>query len=545
MSMKLFAPHATDVYKVGHRQMLPEGTEVIYSNFTPRSAKLFSVKGFDNRVVNFGLQGVLIWFLQDLWNESFFKQPKEKVIARYKRRMDGMLGAGVVPVDGFEALHDLGYLPVVIKALPEGALVDIKVPLFTIENTDLNFGWLVNYLETALSANLWKAVTTATIAWQYRKLLRSFAKQTGSPLDFVEWQGHDFSLRGVGTIYDGASNNGGHLLSFLGSDTIPAFDYLEDYYGGEGTFLGGSVPATEHMVMCMGTKADELETYRRLIKDNPTGIISIVSDTWDFWNVLNVTAPALKEEILARVPNEIGIAKVVFRPDSGDPVKVICGYKWAEWSEDISDRLDASDEGVEVFRKDGKYFIAEPDYDHYDGCVVQVRLGDEIREVEVKGAVEVLWDNFGGDTNEGGFKVLNQRVGLIYGDSITYQRAEAILQGLKDKGFASCNIVFGIGSFTYQYNTRDTFGHAMKATWGQVDSEGRELFKDPVTDNGTKKSAKGLLRVDKVDGHYVLTDQVTRQEEEGGELKTVFINGQVWNPQTVEEIRNRLKSNDE
>jgi nicotinamide phosphoribosyltransferase len=158
------------------------------------------------------------------------------------------------------------------------------------------------------------------------------------------------------------------------------------------------------------------------------------------------------------------------------------------------------------------------------------------------GAVETLWDIFGGTVTSEGYKVLNERVGLIYGDSITLDRAERILQRLKDKGFASCNIVFGIGSYTYQYNTRDTFGFAMKGTYGIVNGECREIFKDPITDGGTKKSAKGLLRVEKEDGKYVLYDQQTPLQELSGELQTVFRNGKLYNEHTLTEIRNRVSN---
>lgn len=208
--------------------------------------------------------------------------------------------------------------------------------------------------------------------------------------------------------------------------------------------IGVSVPATEHSVMCMGTEDSELETFKRLICElYPSGVVSIVSDTWDFWRVITEFTVALKPEILARQPNALGLAKLVFRPDSGDPVKIICGDPDAE--------------------------VGSPAY---------------------KGAVECLWEVFGGTTTDQGYKVLNERVGLIYGDSITLDRAQRILEGLEAKGFASNNLVFGIGSFTYNYLTRDTFGFAVKATWGQVNGVGRELFKDPITDSGVKNLRK-------------------------------------------------------
>lgn len=541
---------ACDFYKVGHKFQYPEGTEEVYSNFTARSNRLAPVvagKSID-KIVFGGLQGFIKWFLIDSFNRNFFAKNKDEIISEYNRRNNTSLGPNSVDSSHIAALHDLGYLPLEIKALPEGALVDMKIPFITLRNTIPEFYWLTNYIETAMSAELWKFITTATIAFEYRKLLHKYAVETGSPLDFVLWQGHDFSMRGVGGIYDAARNGAGHLFSFLGTDTIPAIEYLEQTYGGLNTFVGGSVAATEHSVMCAGGSENEEETIRRIIQDvYPSGIVSVVSDTWDYWNTISVIAPKLKDVILNRKPNALGQAKVVFRPDSGDPVEVICGIKYCEMNPGESFESIFYDECAPRYVKyEGKYYEVEweTSYDGYDSYTYYENHNlREISEVEAKGSIETLWDIFGGTVTPEGYKVLNERVGLIYGDSITLQRAEEILRRLKDKGFASCNVVFGVGSFTYQYNTRDTFGMAMKATWAKVNGVGYELFKDPVTDSGAKKSAKGLLRVDKVDGSYKLTDQCTPEQEQGGELRTVFKNGVLLVDENIDTIRNRLWSN--
>ena len=146
-------------------------------------------------------------------------------------------------------------------------------------------------------------------------------------LDFVLLQAHDFSMRGMSGALDAAHSGIGHLASFIGTDTVAAIEYAEEYYGTEGV-IGVSVPATEHSVMCMGTKDNEIGTFKRLITElYPQGIVSIVADTWDFWKVITEFTVELKVEILGRTPNELGLAKTVFRPDSGDPVKIICGDK--------------------------------------------------------------------------------------------------------------------------------------------------------------------------------------------------------------------------
>lgn len=488
--MKLRPLNAVDFYKTGHIKQYPKDTQLVYSNLTCRSDKWANMlSDFDHKTVMFGLQGVCQWLLIDLWNKEFFARPKEEILEQYARRLTGALGIKNVDVSHVSDLHDLGYLPVLIKAVPEGSRVNIRVPVFTIQNTNPKFAWITNYLETQLSAEIWKSITTATTAYEYRRLLDKYAKLTGSAPGFVPWQGHDFSMRGQSGIYDATQCSAGHLLSFLGTDTVSAIDYLEDYYKGEKTFVGGSVPATEHSVMCMGGKSDELGTFKRLIiEEYPDGIVSIVSDTWDFWSVMTDVVSALKTEITHRA------GKVVFRPDSGDPVKIIVG---------------------------------DP----------EAKPGTP----EFKGAVECLWDVFGGTiTSSGRHRLLDEHVGLIYGDSITLARAEAILEGLDRKGFASGNVVFGIGSFTYQHVTRDTFGTAIKATFGVVAGEDRELFKDPKTDDGVKKSARGLIRVEKEDEDFVLYDQQSYDQEDCGELKDVFMNGVMQRIQSLEEIRNLL-----
>lgn len=489
--MTMYPAHQKDFYKSGHGPQYPQGTSLVYSNLTARSSRHALVSHlFDDKTVFFGLQGYCLAHLIEDWNHDFFQQPREKVVAAYQRRMDNALGEGVVKADQIGALHDLGYLPLLIKALPEGARVDIKVPYLTVQNTHPGFFWLTNFIETSLSAELWKPITVATIAYEFQRVQRQYAELTGVPLGAIRWLCHDFSMRGMSGIIDAARCGAGHLLSHYGTDTIPAIDYLERYYFADADkeMIGASVPATEHSVMCMGGQADELGTFRRLITElYPSGFVSIVSDTWNFWTVLTEYAPALKDEILARA------GRVVFRPDSGDPVLILCG--------------------------DSRAPVGSPAY---------------------KGAVQCLWEVFGGTVNDKGFKTLDEHVSLIYGDGITLSRQHAILNRLAHKGFSSANVVLGIGSYTYQHVTRDTFGMAVKATYGVVNGACRELSKDPATDDGTKKSAVGLLRVEHADGHHVLHDRQTPAQEEEGELLPVFMDSTLLNPQSLAEIRARL-----
>jgi nicotinamide phosphoribosyltransferase len=472
-----------DFYKADHRNQYPKGTTEVFSNWTARNSRIEGV----NEVVFFGLQYYLLKYLEDDWNDHFFYRRKNVVVDQYWARLEA---SGIhVDVKHIEDLYDLGYLPLEFWALPEGTHVPLKVPMFVVRNTLPEFFWLTNYIETQMSSVLWGPCTSATIAARYKKLFVEALETTGGPVEFADIQGHDFSYRGMYGTEAAALSGAGHLTSFKGSDTVPALEMVNQYYHAPFDSIGGSIPATEHSVMCMGTKENERETFRRLIQDvYPKGPVSIVSDTWDYWKILTDTIPSLKNEILARD------GMLVIRPDSGDPVKIICGDPDAHGPANL-------------------------------------------------GTVQLLWNIFGGTITDKGYKLLDPHIGAIYGDSITYERAEEITRNLIDMGFVP-TVVFGIGSYTYQYVTRDTFGFAMKATAGVVDGEFREIFKDPVTDDGTKRSLKGYIAVyHDENGQLYAKDQATWEEVQNCAFALVWRNGTInthtWN--TLVDVRKRVE----
>ena len=482
-----------DFYKVSHREQYPVGTEKVFSTWTPRKSR---IKGINN-VVAFGFQGFIKEYLIEYFNDNFFNQPVEDVVNGYKRIISNTLGVKDPDTSHIEALHLLGYLPIRIKAVEEGTLVPIRVPMLTIENTVPEFFWVTNYLETLMSNYLWMPTTSATIAFEYKKVLMRFAEETNGEMGGVGFQGHDFSMRGMGSVESAMTSGAGHLTSFVGTDTIPAIHYIEQNYGGnvEKELIGTSIPATEHSVQCAGGKNNEFDTYKRLVTETyPNGFVSIVSDTWDLWEVLNKTIRGLKKEILARD------GRVVIRPDSGDPVKIICGDE------------------------------------------------DSDNEFERKGVIQILWEIFGGTTTAKGFKQLDSHIGCIYGDAITIDRCKEICKRLKSKGYSSLNMVFGIGSYTYQYNTRDTFGFALKSTYAVINGEEVKIFKDPVTDKGDfKKSQYGLVCVLAGGGDLHFVDNLTAVEREALKekdmLKDLFIDGKLVREDTFVNIRDRLAKN--
>lgn len=473
-----------DFYKLSHRLQYPSGTETVYSTWTPRSSRLPGV----DHAVWFGGQAFYKTWLIDFFNENFFGQSKADIVAQYKRVIKATLGIADAPTQHIEDLHDLGHLPLVIKALPEGSIVPMRVPTMTIQNTDKRFFWVTNYIETLASCELWLPTTSATIAHEYRKILNKAAMETVGDVGFVQFQGHDFSMRGMEGLYSAISSGMGHLLSFAGTDTIPAILATEALYNADidNELIGTSIPATEHSIQC--AYGDDREYLRRMLCDvHPSGFVSIVSDGYDFWDVIGRVIPSLKTDILARD------GRVVIRPDSGDPVLIVCGDP------------------------DGK------------------------TELERKGAVEALFDIFGGTVTAKGYKLLDSHIGLIYGDAITRDRAKEIVDRLAAKGFASINCVFGIGSYTYTFNTRDSLGFALKSTACVISGIEKHIFKDPKTGDGTKKSQKGRVAVLAKDGDFTVIDGLGLNDiAEGDLLREVFRDGKLLIDETFADIRARI-----
>lgn len=533
---ELFAPILNDFYKQGHGPMYPAKTSKVYSNLTARKSRVLGV----NTVVVAGIQPFIKKYLLGIWNFTFFNRDFADIKGKFLYLINNTLGPDAVDIESLEKLHKLGYLPISIKALPEGVSVDIRVPFFTITNTVDHAYWLVNFLETLISAQTWQIITSATIAREFRKLLNKFSLETVGNTDFVQWQGHDFSYRGMGSTETAILSGMGHLFSFTGTDTIPAIPAAARYYNTrlDKELIGASVPATEHAVAGFNINAihgdkelmtkltkefidrtpDNLEKQKKypslliaeygflkwlITEKYPKGIISYVADTYNIFDVVAEILPRLKPEIMAR-KGGFPVDKLVIRPDSfwTDPIDCLCGF--------------------------GGY---HPQMD---------KLTKGGLEVVRKGLIESLWDIFGGTETAKGYRLLDSHIGAIYGDSITIERARGISERLKAKGFASINSVYGIGSYTYQYVTRDTFGLAIKATYGIVDEKPIEVFKEPVSDDGMKKSAKGLIRVDGTNGKYTYKDCCTPEEEAGGELKEIFRDGKLLIEYTLAEVRARV-----
>lgn len=577
-TFKINPLYESDGYKVGHPMMIADGTDFEYWTWIPRNLK-YMPQGID-KIMSSHQQ--MVWrYIHSNFQELFFDQPVE-VAHQFTSDMSKYL---MIPYDfqGFAQLHELGYLPVRIKALPEGVFTDKNIPHMTGINTVKGYAWLGLFLETLVSKLAWQGPTTATIGSKFKRNAVEWVKKTDvNNLWLTDFMCHDFHSRG-GNPFTSIAVGLGHAMSNKGSDTlnvIPASRYYYDFPENEVPVF--SVNASEHSVTCTGIFKyerqlksgklnHEIEWYysfkdlpssgyveapdylaiaeclnlRDWLKKFPTGILSVVSDTMDLWKVITHILPRLKPEILVRD------GKLVIRPDSGHPVDITCGLDYHE----IDEREDY-DDNYELVKYEDEFYQPEwVSYNNGDGEWIFNKLEKQPSESERKGVIELLWDIFGGSINDQGFKVLDSHIGAIYGDSINLERQVAIYDRLFGKGYASTNIILGIGSFTYVMLTRDSAGYAAKGAWFECEGEGYDIYKDPITDDGTKKSLKGLQMVwnnnPNCQGNQLLYDghddikvkgECTLEEEQSGLLQIIYEDGKFFNQTTLTEIRERINS---
>ena len=482
-----------DFYKATHHEQYPKGLTKLVSYFTPRMSRLPDC----DEVVFFGLQAFLKTYLIDYFNEYFFKMPLDAVLSEYQRVLDHTLGAGCYDVEKVRALHNLGYLPLMIRALPEGTKVPMKIPCIEISNTHPDFAWLVNTIESLLSAEMWHPMVSATVGYMYRQIVDKYYNLSVDDTPKARALS-DFSFRGQESLQSATASSAAFCLSFLNTATVPAILYLERNYlcDCEKDPVAYGLISTEHSVMCSNysVDGDERPFIRRLITEiYPHQPFAIVCDSYDYWNIVDNILPSLKREI------EAHDGLIYVRGDSGDPVDIVTET---------------------VFH---------------------------------------LADKFGFHLNSKGYKVLNSNIRASYGDSITVTRARRIYEILTRAGFAANNVSLGVGSFSMQCMedddnpfecdiypfTRDTFGIAVKSTYGEANGKSFCIFKDPKTDTGHfKKSQRGYCMVyrDK-EGKLSLVDGLYSYsfcDSADDLLNTVFLDGRLAHEQSLSQIRNTL-----
>ena len=475
----------SDSYKQAHPRMYPDNQEYLVSYLTPRKAMN---KDFPKMVV-YGVQPFIVDMMDAF--DTFFSADLDWVMYDYDHYIDAHLGLGNVARDRIVELHELGYLPLEIRALSEGTVVDMGVPIVEMRNTHPRFAWLVQWVECLLQTEVWPMCAYATVGYEYHKVAEKWYSKTAPGANpFMAMA--DFGFRGMSCLEDATRCSASWLLSFNKTSTIPALPYLDDYYSADCAENGIGIGAvsTEHSVMAanFAIDGDEISFVKRMLTDiYPNTSFSMVSDTYDYWNMVDNIIPACKKEILAHN------GKLLIRPDSGDMVEITIN------------------------------------------------------------TIEKLWNTFGGTINEAGYKVLDPHIGLIYGDGCTLNKVAEIYKLLAMMGFASTNVVFGVGAFcfhalfspdnTFTVLTRDTWGMAMKATWGMFGGKEVPIYKDPKTDNGLKKSQKGCCAIE----YDISGERFTCRDgfhewvsDDDTLLLTVFEDGAMPKEQTFQEIRARL-----
>lgn len=572
-----------DFYKAVHSEMYPKNITKVYSPYTPRMSRLFDV----DKVIYFGGQAFCKEYLIKAFNENFFNRPEEEVVKEYERVLTNTLGPNTYNSEKIRKLHQLGYLPIKMYAVPEGTKTSIGVPQSVFVNTHPDFAWLTNTLETAYSCFMWHIQVSAEVGYRYRNIVQKYRDMTCDEDVRTARLLGDFSMRGQHSPESAMKSSAGWLLSFLNTATVPAIMWMEDNYNCniEKEEVGFGAISTEHSVMCSNysVDGDEITFIKRLLTEvYPNSSFSMVSDSYDFWHLVTEILPQCKEEII----NHNGYLAI--RGDSGDPVEIMAGkkiefiepYDKEEKENLFTDKKYTQDwlysycrdnEIEELcslyFNFNNKYYQVDvyPNWTNERGGWTSNKYyfiedyGFKFNEInpnpQLMGLVWTLDQIFGHTVNDKGYKVLPPYIKGLYGDSITPQRCEEIYKRLAAQGYAINNVSLGVGSFSfmcletfnkegvanYSPYTRDTFGIAIKATYGEINNEPIMIFKNPK-ELSWKKSQKGCVVVSKNGEEYSdnFTYEEAHLENKENLLEPVFENGRMLKEQTLAEIRNRL-----
>lgn len=418
----------TDSYKITHHYFYPKGTKKIYSYLESRVGAEF------NKTIFYGLQYIIKKYLEG-------KVVTQEKIDEADNLMQSHLGEGIFNREGWQYILDEfeGMLPIEIKAVPEGTPVDVGNVLMTVENTDDKCYWLPNYLESLL-LQVWYPSTIATLSAEVRKLANFYLDVTGSDKSNLDFMLHDFGYRGATSTESSMLCGSAHLLSFSGTDTIPALTIPENYYNDSNVY-GFSVQATEHSVMTSLGNDGEIEQALNVIENAKNGILSMVIDSYDYRNFLNQASTdgtELNDAIMKFL--SIDGNKVVFRPDSGEPV---------------STTIDC---------------------------------------------LNILEKGFGSYNTEKGYKVFDANIGLLWGDGLNYHKIRDILFAMKSNGWAAQNIIFGMGGGLHSSVNRDTQRNAFKCSAQLRDGKWFDIFKNPL--DSSKKSKTGRFKLIKNNGSF-------------------------------------------
>ncbi len=291
----------TDSYKVSMFKQYPLGTTGVYSYIESRGGRY-------DKTVFFGLQAFIKEYLLEPITQADIDIADE-ILTAHGEPFNREGWERILRVHG-------GYLPVVIRAVPEGTVVPVKNVLATIENTDPEAFWLTTWLETALLRAIWYPTTVATQSWTIKQVILDYLEKTGDPA-LIDFKLHDFGARGVSSMESAGIGGAAHLVNFMGTDTVSGILFAREYYNAG--IAGFSIPAAEHSTVTSWGRKGEVDAYRNMVTQfgRPGSILAVVSDSYDIYNA----ASKLWGEELRQQVVDSG-ATVVIRPDSGDPVEV-------------------------------------------------------------------------------------------------------------------------------------------------------------------------------------------------------------------------------
>lgn len=483
-------PLNTDAYKTSHFLQYPAGTTHVSSYIESRG-------GVYQNVMSFGLQAFIKEYLttpitmRDIdFAESIIRDDMNLPFNRA----------------GWEYIINKhgGYLPVEIETVDEGTVLPNQHVTVQIVNTDPNCAWLTSYLETALLRATWYPNTVATKSWAVKQTVTQYMQETSDNLFGLAFKLNDFGARGASSNETAALGGMAHLVNFAGSDTLMGIVAAKTYYRYRPEKQG--VPAAEHSTITSWGRENEAAAYLNMIKQfsGQGKIVAVVSDSYDLYNAIqNIWGDQLREQVV----NNGGL--IVIRPDSGNPVDVVCK------------------------------------------------------------SLDILAERFGVTANTKGYKVLPPYIRLIQGDGVSPDSIAAILEAMKQKGYSADNVVFGMGGELLQRMDRDTQKYAMKASAIRIEDEipvtsdfnasaiktpqgwhdyhthdsafdtagtWRDVYKSPATDPG-KVSKRGILALTFDENAGYITCRRNELKGRPNLLKTAFRNGDLLRDVNFEQVR--------
>lgn len=447
-----------DSYKVDHENQLPSMIRQILSAGVPRKGNKFT-----DEIVSLGLRYVSARYLSIQYTMEMIDEAeietKEHGYSFNRKRWENIV------------LNHGGYLPIELRAVPEGTVLPPNTATYFIKNEDDPLlSWIPSWVETQVQRSAWKFTTVSTTLRSILKDMIEFAEETGTSLDHVTYALHNFGDRGADSLESAIIVGITHALFFKGSDCLQTNRWLKSLYGDNPETrkrFVSSVIASEHMIMCANSDASHrndskalemmlnrleevLDNHEKGLDLNVLPVVSIVCDTYDTDRfVRRFVGVDFKERII-----QLGArgGKVVIRPDSGNATEI---------------------------------------------------------PVHV---IELLMEAFGYTTNDKGFKQLPSFIGVIQGDGINQLSIRAIFDNMRKKKFAFGNIIFGMGGALTHGEGRDEFSFSQKATWMKfLNGTEVDLFKDPITDSG-KRSYKGDITTYITDSGKIFTDRVSLME---------------------------------